>query len=203
MSAAVNFGDARLPDQFWDNVMPCPISGCWTWTGQVKHKAKDGGPVMFGRSVRRDVYTSLVGPIPIGRRLRQCPNSRCCNPEHIRPGTTTELALENRHRAKQHRAQKGRRDERASNWKRLYGITFAVVERARISQQNACSICRTEFVPGCPRSRACVDHCHETGAFRSVLCPRCNSAIGLLGDSPARLRAAAGYLVKHGKSEDS
>jgi hypothetical protein len=42
-----------------------------------------------------------------------------------------------------------------------------------------------------------VDHSHETGAFRGLLCHSCNRAIGLLGDDPARLRAAAEYLEDH------
>ena len=39
-----------------------------------------------------------------------------------------------------------------------------------------------------------VDHDHETGGIRGVLCSRCNHAIGLLDEDPQRLRAAADYL---------
>lgn len=38
------------------------------------------------------------------------------------------------------------------------------------------------------------DHDHTTGEWRGVLCSRCNMAIGLLGDNPFLLRAAAAYL---------
>lgn len=38
------------------------------------------------------------------------------------------------------------------------------------------------------------DHDRTTGEWRGVLCSRCNMAIGLLGDNPALLRAAAAYL---------
>ncbi len=31
--AAVEFGDARLPERFWQKVTPCPMTGCWLWTG--------------------------------------------------------------------------------------------------------------------------------------------------------------------------
>jgi hypothetical protein len=40
----------------------------------------------------------------------------------------------------------------------------------------------------------CIDHDHRSGAVRGALCHRCNTAIGLLKDDPALLRAAASYL---------
>ncbi|MFE4591650.1 endonuclease domain-containing protein [Streptomyces laurentii] len=39
-----------------------------------------------------------------------------------------------------------------------------------------------------------VDHRHETGRVRGVLCFNCHSAIGKLGDDPDVLRRAIAYL---------
>lgn len=39
-----------------------------------------------------------------------------------------------------------------------------------------------------------VDHRHETGRVRGVLCFNCNSAIGTLGDDPDTFRRAIAYL---------
>jgi hypothetical protein len=41
-----------------------------------------------------------------------------------------------------------------------------------------------------------VDHNHETGAVRALLCHRCNRALGLLGDDAGRVQALADYRKK-------
>lgn len=69
-----------------------------------------------------------------------------------------------------------------------------------VAQENKCLICGTEEVStgksGKPK-RLAADHCHETGKVRGLLCQRCNVAIGLMDDDPARLVAAAAYLEQH------
>jgi hypothetical protein len=42
-----------------------------------------------------------------------------------------------------------------------------------------------------------VDHDHETGAIRGILCGRCNSALGLVHDSPEKIRGLLEYAIKH------
>ena len=43
-------------------------------------------------------------------------------------------------------------------------------------------------------TRLHMDHCHETGKFRGWLCAGCNTALGLLGNSPERTLALAEYI---------
>ncbi|MEV0493848.1 endonuclease VII domain-containing protein [Streptomyces atratus] len=76
---------------------------------------------------------------------------------------------------------------RAGHLQRQYGMTEAERDEMISSQMGICTIC-----PAAPAMH--VDHCHETGRVRGVLCFNCNSAIGKLGDDPDTLRRAIAYL---------
>lgn len=52
--------------------------------------------------------------------------------------------------------------------------------------------------PGCHETeRLGIDHNHSTGAVRDVLCSGCNTALGLLGESPERAAGLIEYMWKH------
>lgn len=57
------------------------------------------------------------------------------------------------------------------------------------AQDFCCAICGGEMLP--PH----IDHCHNSRRVRGLLCRNCNSGIGLLGDDPQRLTAAANYVT--------
>ena len=42
-----------------------------------------------------------------------------------------------------------------------------------------------------------VDHCHNTGKVRQLLCNKCNQALGLLNDNESLLLKAARYIRSH------
>lgn len=66
-----------------------------------------------------------------------------------------------------------------------------------IEQKGRCKICNTHQDE--LKRRIAIDHCHETGKIRGLLCDRCNRAIGLLKDSIELLNNAANYLSNHKK----
>jgi hypothetical protein len=52
------------------------------------------------------------------------------------------------------------------------------------------------------RKTLVVDHSHETGAVRGLLCHNCNRALGLIHDDAAVLRRAAEYIETGGRCND-
>lgn len=77
-----------------------------------------------------------------------------------------------------------------------YGVSLATVEAILAAQGGGCAICRLplQILGEGPAAR--IDHCHTTRTIRGILCHPCNVAIGLLQDSPARLRSAIRYLAQ-------
>lgn len=80
-----------------------------------------------------------------------------------------------------------------------FGLTPDQFNEMLEAQGGACAICeRPEKVVDSRNGRVkslAVDHDHESGAVRGLLCQNCNKGIGNLGDSADTLIAAAMYLV--------
>jgi hypothetical protein len=86
-----------------------------------------------------------------------------------------------------------------SKIKAKYGLTEDQFKSLFEKQGSGCAICASPTPRGRLRSgeaarRFVVDHCHQTGRVRGILCNPCNSGIGILGDDPQRLRRALTYL---------
>lgn len=74
-----------------------------------------------------------------------------------------------------------------------YDVTFEQYNEVLEAQGGVCVICqRFEVTSRAPR--LVVDHCHETGRIRALLCHRCNCGIGYFKDNADRARRAADYL---------
>lgn len=62
-------------------------------------------------------------------------------------------------------------------------------------QQGRCAVCGAE--PAARKGgRLQVDHCHETGVVRGLLCGLCNKGLGVFRDDVEFLRSAIAYLQK-------
>ena len=67
-------------------------------------------------------------------------------------------------------------------------------------QNNCCKICLDPFLTTSGRSGPHLDHNHETGEIRGVLCQRCNRVLGLLKDKAEIMLNAHTYLLNNGKA---
>ncbi len=79
---------------------------------------------------------------------------------------------------------------------RRYGITPEDYDRMLAEQGGACAIC-SSYDPRARGGNFHVDHNHETGEVRALLCGPCNVAIGMLQEDPQRARNLANYLEAH------
>lgn len=82
----------------------------------------------------------------------------------------------------------------------VYGIDVPIYEDMLEKQGGLCAIC------GCSENRTAgerkdwnfaVDHNHNTGKVRGLLCNTCNRGLGMLGDTIERLENALAYLKKN------
>lgn len=78
-------------------------------------------------------------------------------------------------------------------WVKRYGLEPEQYNAMAIDRGPNCPICKYE-------SKPVVDHCHETGFVRGLICRGCNTALGLVRDDPRILRALADYLEKSAKA---
>lgn len=68
-----------------------------------------------------------------------------------------------------------------------YGLTRPAVDAMIERQAGKCALCRT-------KEPTVVDHDHDTGIVRGMLCDGCNTGLGAFGDDPLMVRRALAYL---------
>lgn len=88
---------------------------------------------------------------------------------------------------------------RNSHLKQTFGITLEEYDDMLAKQDYRCAICASplrEISDSNNRKRTnlCIDHNHETGEIRGILCFNCNLALGLFFENPKILISAIKYL---------
>lgn len=123
---------------------------------------------------------------PVRHEGRIC--AHCYEP--VDPGRRANAKFCSR-RCKNNASQIGR--SRRYMLKRKYGLTEDGFAELLASQGGGCAICGTTE-PGGRAQQFHVDHHHETGTVRGILCTNCNSGLGQFKDDPSLLEAAVRYL---------
>lgn len=73
-----------------------------------------------------------------------------------------------------------------------YGLSLEGFKEMLKKQNGKCAIC--DASKNSDGKSLYVDHCHETGKIRGLLCRKCNTGIGLLGDNMNGILKAKDYL---------
>jgi len=93
------------------------------------------------------------------------------------------------------RRAKERKTSRAKTLMTRHDMMIIEYDRLFVEQKGRCAICkRTQ-----EDLRLAVDHSHQTGNRRGLLCRMCNLGLGNFRDNPSALRSAIRYLAR---SED-
>lgn len=156
--------------------MPNPDIGKWAAVGGRTNRGRPQSP----EHVRRRAESVKASLANTTRECVQCGDSftptqaaqrycsgRCWNA--VQAAKRYANSAESRHRMKLNR--------------REYDALVAV-------EGEQCAICGGDN----GKKRLPVDHDHERGVIRGLLCHKCNTAVGLMADDPDRLIKAAVYL---------
>lgn len=96
-----------------------------------------------------------------------------------------------------------RASDRAAYHRRAHEIYLVTLKRKFelndeqaewVAAAHVCDLCGSDR----GERKLVVDHCHDTGANRGVLCSNCNVALGQFKNDPALMRRAAEYIERGG-----
>ncbi len=84
---------------------------------------------------------------------------------------------------------------RTFNLKRYYGLSFEEYQTLHDLQKGLCAICEKPETSkqGEKTKWLSVDHCHDTGNIRGLLCSKCNSGLGYFDDRLDLIEKAVTY----------
>ena len=105
-------------------------------------------------------------------------------------GTIKSIDLFNKNRSKNDGHASTCRDC-VEDWRlwSTYHIRLSEYKEMLESQNGVCALCKQKDT-----NKLSVDHNHETGKVRGLLCTRCNWALGVLGDSLDELKTVIEYV---------
>ena len=81
-----------------------------------------------------------------------------------------------------------------------YKTRYGMLEEDKLTlireQDNKCACCGGEF-DDTFKGRPVIDHCHTTGVVRTILCDRCNIALGNVGEDIELCQSLIKYIRRH------
>lgn len=157
---------------------------------QRERKRRSYAPDFTGH---RNDHGIVLGEESVGRWRIHCKH---CGKEHLQ---SSRAILNNSH-SRSCEKFKPHNYSGLEKWdgiiRRVYGITLQEYDDMLYEQGSGCAICGTknDVVEG---RRLAIDHCHDSGKVRGILCAKCNKGLGLFCDSVENLESAIKYLKKH------
>jgi hypothetical protein len=109
-----------------------------------------------------------------------------------------EYAIKNRekrnNRLREYRKkypEKAKLYDARGRYKKIYGLSYEQRNEMILNQNNKCYICKKET------TKLVVDHSHESGKVRKMLCYKCNILIGVYEFNKAIINEFDKYINEH------
>ena len=207
-------------EQYAEQMAYDAITGIFTWKLSRSRRYKAGMKIGNIKS-RRDKYGVMRDYLYIGLFGQQVPAARVAWLMHygewpashvlFKDGDTMNLRIENLKQSDyptiitdkpgRARYKMPAEQQRKFGLKRYYGMSLETYNVMLAAQNGVCAICKGKetYQPKTysgPKALS-VDHNHETGAIRGLLCSHCNYMIGHCRESEDILLAGVEYLRKH------
>lgn len=139
--------------------------------------------------------------------MKHCSNCRISKPEEdfyrSRGHLRSHCKPCHKGKVKERRKERGeefKESERRRCRAKKYGMTVDEVDEFTSARGNCCESCgRHESEVQTRYGKLDIDHCHETGEVRGLLCPPCNKMLGNAQDEIARLQSGINYLERTDK----
>ncbi len=130
------------------------------------------------------------------QRLRANPSyRRKCNERNRLEKAKERATPEGRDRQNANKRRSSAKRKRAAQLWSIHRLRLPQYEAANAALGGNCAICNEPDPSG---RRLAVDHDHDSGLYRGLLCSNCNTALGKFRDRPDLLRKAADYLEAGG-----
>ena len=144
----------------------------------ISSRSKKGKP--YYRKICKECYS----------KLQSIKQSKKWRDDHSFRETHRKRCAEYEKSDKRKKYKKSWRDKTFSDARYKYNITM--VEAAEIYSRG-CEVCGS-------MKDLCIDHDHSTGEVRGCLCSKCNTALGMMRDSPELLERLAEYVRRGGNA---
>jgi hypothetical protein len=141
------------------------------------------------RTLPRPDHMTLRAPKRCAECARLLRNAKAREKRRQDPEKSREVSRKNMEKRRREQPQAVKQTKIRST----YQITDEQYESLLKRAKGKCELCGTILTDDGP-SREVIDHNHETGSVRGLLCNNCNMGLGYVADSGALLEQLAQYL---------
>jgi hypothetical protein len=179
--------------EWWGNKEKHELYNSWCWHKKASSLSEEWMDFW--------AFVEGIGNKPSEQhRLKRYDNARSIGPDNWYWKETSS----DDNKASSQREWRKNNPERVKDYdlQRMYGISYDEYHDLLEQQNGKCSICKNEehvLQKGKPRMLA-VDHCHDSGKVRGLLCTNCNKGLGHFKDNIELLEKAI-YYLKNSKVE--